>query len=121
MGFYFDSIFCILLSAVFKTIKHIHFVGIGGAGMSGIAEVLLKLGYKVTGSDLAKSAVSKRLEEMGATVDQVHAEKNVEGAHVVVTSTADSQNNPEGKAAHKQQIPVIPRIGVLADQAPLQY
>src|SRR2546430_44990 len=104
---------------MFKTIKQIHFVGIGGAGMSGNAEVLLKLGYKVTGSDLVKGAVSKRLEEMGTTVWEGHKASNIEGAHVVVTSTAVSKSNPEVVAAHKQGIPVIPHIEMLAELARL--
>src|SRR5689334_668545 len=89
--------------------------------MSGIAEVLLKLGYKVTGSDLSKTAVSKRLEEMGATVWEGHAAKNIDGAHVVVTSTAVSKTNPEVTTAHKNGVPVIPRIEMLAELARLKY
>ncbi len=106
---------------MFKKFKHIHFVGIGGSGMSGIAEVLLKLRYRVTGSDAAKNAVTSRLENLGATVFVGHAAKNVEGADVVVTSTAISQTNPEVKAAHNIGIPVIPRIEMLAEIARLKY
>jgi len=106
---------------MFKNIKHIHFVGIGGSGMSGIAEVLLHLGYRVTGSDLQKNAESKRLEERGATVWQGHAAKNIGGADVVVTSTAVSKTNPEVQAAHKAGIPVIPRVEMLAELARLKY
>src|SRR5690349_13382532 len=102
---------------MFKTIKNIHFVGIGGSGMSGIAEVLLKLGYTVTGSDLSKNAVSERLQQLGARVTFGHSAKNVNGAHVVVTSTAVAASNPEVKAAHKLSIPVIPRIEMLAEIA----
>ncbi len=106
---------------MFKTIKHIHFVGIGGSGMSGIAEVLLTLGYKVTGSDKSKSAVTARLESLGAQISEGHNATYVEGANVVVTSTAISQSNPEVKAAHKAGIPVIPRIEMLAEIARLKY
>ncbi len=106
---------------VFKKIRHIHFVGIGGAGMSGIAEVLLKLGYRVTGSDLVKSGVAARLEELGAAVFEGHQGKNIAGADVIVISTAVSKSNPEVKAAQKQGIPVIPRIEMLAEIARLKY
>lgn len=106
---------------MFKTIKHIHFVGIGGSGMSGIAEVLLTLGYKVTGSDHAKSAVTHRLESLGAKVWEGHKAEYIQGANVVVTSTAISSSNPEVKAARKDNIPVIPRIEMLAELARLKY
>lgn len=106
---------------MFKKIKHIHFVGIGGSGMSGIAEVLLKLGYKVTGSDASKNAVTSRLESLGASVFLGHAAKNVAGADVVVTSTAISKTNPEIKESLKANIPVIPRIEMLAEIARLKY
>jgi UDP-N-acetylmuramate--alanine ligase len=106
---------------MFKTIKHIHFVGIGGSGMSGIAEVLLTLGYKVTGSDKSKSAVTNRLEHLGAQISEGHNAQYVDGANVVVTSTAISQSNPEVKAARKAGIPVIPRIEMLAELARLKY
>lgn len=106
---------------MFKKIRHIHFVGIGGSGMSGIAEVLLKLGYHVSGSDLVKGASSLYLEKAGATVYEGHAAANIKGADVVVTSTAISKSNPEVKAALKQGIPVIPRIEMLAEIARLKY
>jgi UDP-N-acetylmuramate--alanine ligase len=106
---------------MFKTIKHIHFVGIGGAGMSGIAEVLLKLGYVVTGSDLAEGAVVERLRKLGAKIAIGHRADNVKGAHVVVTSTAVSKTNPEVKQALAVDIPVIPRIEMLAEIARLKY
>jgi UDP-N-acetylmuramate--alanine ligase len=106
---------------MFKKIKHVHFVGIGGSGMSGIAEVLLKLGYHVSGSDLAKTAVSRRLEELGAAIFEGHKASNVTGANVVVTSTAVPATNPEVKAAHKLSIPIIPRIEMLAEIARLKY
>lgn len=110
-----------VVSKMFKTIKHIHFVGIGGAGMSGIAEVLLKLGYGVTGSDLAESAVVERLRKLGAKIIIGHKAENVKGAHVVVTSTAVSKSNPEVKQALALDIPVIPRIEMLAEIARLKY
>src|SRR5579871_3751613 len=88
----------------------IHFVGIGGAGMSGIAEVLLTLGYKVSGSDLKETPVTKRLQKLGARIFLGHQAENVAGAQVVVTSTAVASQNPEVQAARAQGIPVIPRI-----------
>lgn len=106
---------------MFKKIKHIHFVGIGGSGMSGIAEVLLKLGYRVTGSDAGKSAVTDRLRELGAAVFVGHVAKNIHGCDVVVTSTAIAKSNPEVKAALKAGVPVIPRIEMLAELARLKY
>ena len=96
-------------------VKRIHFVGIGGAGMSGIAEVLLNLGYEVSGSDLASSAATQRLESMGARVGLGHAAANVQGADVVVTSTAVPQDNPEVEAARAQRVPVVPRALMLAE------
>ena len=96
-------------------IKHIHFVGIGGSGMNGIAEVLLNLGFKVSGSDLADSAVTQRLQSLGATVYQGHAEKNLRDADAVVTSTAVKADNPEVVAAREQRIPIVPRAVMLAE------
>ena len=106
---------------MFKRIKHVHFVGIGGIGMSGIAEVLLNLGYKVTGSDIRVSAITDRLEQCGATVYLRHSPENVKGAHVVVTSSAVHQENPEIQEAHRRKIPVIPRAEMLAELARLKY
>ena len=106
---------------MFKNIKHIHFVGIGGSGMSGIAEVLLSLGYKVTGSDLSTSSVVKRLEELGAQVWEGHSASNIQNADVVVASTAVSKKNPEVQEAVKKGIPVIPRAEMLAELARLKY
>ena len=106
---------------MFKKIQHIHFVGIGGSGMSGIAEVLLTLGYKVSGSDLKKSDVTEHLQKLGAKVSLGHSAENIAGAHVVVTSTAVDQNNPEVVAAKADKIPVIPRIEMLAELARLKY
>jgi UDP-N-acetylmuramate--alanine ligase len=106
---------------MFKKIQHIHFVGIGGSGMSGIAEVLLTLGYKVSGSDLKESPVTERLKKLGARIAIGHAAANIEGAQVVVTSTAVAQVNPEVLAARERNIPVIPRIEMLAEIARLKY
>src|SRR5215471_3503253 len=80
---------------VFKRFKHVYFVGIGGIGMSGIAEVLLNLGYKVSGSDLRATSITDHLEHCGAVVHPRHAAENVKGAHVVVTSSAVHADNPE--------------------------
>ncbi|MBU1426353.1 MAG: UDP-N-acetylmuramate--L-alanine ligase [Gammaproteobacteria bacterium] len=96
-------------------IKHIHFVGIGGSGMNGIAEVLLNLGFKVSGSDLADSAVTQRLQSLGARVYQGHSEKNLTSADAVVTSTAVKADNPEVVAAREQRIPIVPRAVMLAE------
>lgn len=96
-------------------IKHIHFVGIGGSGMNGIAEVLLNLGFQVSGSDLADSAVTQRLQTLGATIHHGHDTKNVCAADAVVVSTAVKEDNPEVIAAREQQIPVVPRAVMLAE------
>ena len=96
-------------------VKHIHFVGIGGAGMSGIAEVLVNLGYHVSGSDLAKNAVTDRLAALGARISIGHAEENIEGANAVVVSTAVRNDNPEVLAARHRRIPIVPRAVMLAE------
>ena len=96
-------------------INNIHFVGIGGSGMSGIAEVLLNLGYQVSGSDLGSNAASVRLKELGATVMLGHDAANVAGADVVVTSTAVNEQNPEVIAARAAMIPVVPRAIMLSE------
>ncbi|MEO7494285.1 MAG: UDP-N-acetylmuramate--L-alanine ligase [Massilia sp.] len=96
-------------------IKNIHFVGIGGSGMSGIAEVLLNLGYQVSGSDLGSNVASQRLVELGATVVLGHAAANVDGADVVVTSTAVQEDNPEVVAARAARIPIVPRAIMLGE------
>jgi UDP-N-acetylmuramate--alanine ligase len=106
---------------MFKRIKHVHFVGIGGIGMSGIAEVLLNLGYKVTGSDIRATAITNRLEHLGATIYPRHVAENVKGAHVVVTSSAVHTDNPEIEAAQRRKIPVIARAEMLAELARLKY
>ncbi len=96
-------------------IRHIHFVGIGGAGMSGIAEVLLNLGYVVSGSDLSDSAALKRLHDLGIETHVGHAATHIAGADAVVTSTAVQADNPEVVAAHAKLIPVVPRAVMLAE------
>ena len=96
-------------------IRHIHFVGIGGAGMSGIAEVLLNLGYNISGSDLSDSAALKRLQSLGIQTHVGHDAKNIAGADAVVTSTAVHADNPEVVAAHAKLIPVVPRAVMLAE------
>ena len=96
-------------------IRHIHFVGIGGAGMSGIAEVLLNLGYAISGSDLSDSAALKRLQSLGIQTHVGHDAKNIAGADAVVTSTAVHADNPEVVAAHAKLIPVVPRAVMLAE------
>jgi UDP-N-acetylmuramate--alanine ligase len=102
-------------------IRHIYFVGIGGAGMSGIAEVLLNMGYQVSGSDLQTSKVTERLVNAGATVFQGHFPEQVENAHVVVTSTAVSKENPEVVRAKELRIPIIPRAEMLAELMRFRY
>ncbi len=106
---------------MFKRIKHVHFVGIGGIGMSGIAEVLLNLGYRVTGSDVRSTPITERLERSGATVYPRHIAENVKGAHVVVTSSAVRTDNPEIQEAERSKIPVIARAEMLAELARLKY
>jgi UDP-N-acetylmuramate--alanine ligase len=96
-------------------VKHVHFVGIGGIGMSGIAEVLLNLGYRVSGSDLAESAVTRHLKRLGATISKGHAAENIAGANAVVISSAVTEDNPEVQAARLQKIPVVPRALMLAE------
>jgi UDP-N-acetylmuramate--alanine ligase len=96
-------------------VKRIHFVGIGGSGMSGIAEVLLNLGYQVSGSDLAENAATRRLAELGAKVVVGHDGAHVAGADAVVVSTAVGNDNPEVSAARARQIPVVPRALMLAE------
>jgi len=96
-------------------IKHIHFVGVGGAGMSGIAEVLRNQGYLISGSDLADSATLRRLEAMGIKTCVGHAARNIVGADAVVTSTAVQADNPEVVAARQRNIPVVPRATMLAE------
>jgi len=100
---------------MFSRIKHIHFIGIGGSGMSGIAEILLNLGYHISGSDLSKTKTTQRLAKMGATVFQGHNPENVGQTDVVVTSTAIKSDNPEVIAARYRNIPIIPRAEMLSE------
>jgi UDP-N-acetylmuramate--alanine ligase len=100
---------------------HIHLVGIGGIGMSGIAEVLLNLGYTVSGSDLKSSDLTRRLQSLGGQIFIGHSEHQIEGADVVVMSSAVSRNNPEVEAARKRSIPVIPRAEMLAELMRLKF
>jgi UDP-N-acetylmuramate--alanine ligase len=106
---------------MFAKIQRIHFVGIGGIGMSGIAEVLLTLGYKVSGSDLKSSSVTERLAEKGALIFEGHRAENITGAEVVVASSAIRRDNPEVAAAHAQLVPVIQRAEMLAELMRLKY
>jgi len=100
---------------------HIHFVGIGGIGMSGIAELLLNLGYKVSGSDISSSDITRRLESFGGIIFQGHSAEQIRGADVVVTSSAIGPDNPEVAAAGQGSTPVIPRAEMLAELMRLKY
>ncbi len=106
---------------LFKRYRHIHFVGIGGAGMSGIAEVLHNMGYLVTGSDIKASETTRHLEGLGIRVAIGHRAEHVQGADVVVRSSAVGLENPEIVAARQQLIPVIPRAEMLAELMRLKY
>jgi UDP-N-acetylmuramate--alanine ligase len=109
------------MMASFHNFQRIHLVGIGGMGMSGIAEILLTLGYAVSGSDLKASPITERLRNLGATTYEGHRAEQVHGAHVVVVSSAVSRDNPEIVEAHRQKIPVIPRAEMLAELMRLKY
>ncbi|MGE5893569.1 MAG: UDP-N-acetylmuramate--L-alanine ligase [bacterium] len=106
---------------MFESYRVIHFTGIGGIGMSGIAELLHNLGYEVTGSDIKESETTKRLRGLGMTVHIGHRMENITNAHVVVISSAVKKDNPEVIAAEQQQIPVIPRAEMLAELCRLKY
>jgi UDP-N-acetylmuramate--alanine ligase len=106
---------------MFKKYQQIHFVGIGGVGMSGIAEVLLNLGYRVTGSDLKRGESVERLERLGAKIFAGHQPAHVEGAHVVVYSSAVARDNVEVQVARQRGIPAIPRAEMLAELMRLKY
>jgi UDP-N-acetylmuramate--alanine ligase len=107
--------------AMFAKAQRVHFIGIGGIGMSGIAEILLTLGYAVSGSDLRRSSITDRLGSLGATVFQGHAAGNVVGSGVVVTSSAVNEQNPEVVEARQRKIPVIQRAEMLAELMRLKY
>src|SRR5258705_2581809 len=109
------------MMVTFRNFQRIHLVGIGGIGMSGIAEVLLTLGYSVSGSDTKPSTTTERLQDLGATIYEGHKASNVEDAHVVVVSSAIKADNPEIVEAHKRKIPVIPRAEMLAELMRLKY
>ena len=102
-------------------VRHIHMVGIGGSGMGGIAEVLLNLGYRVTGSDLSENAMTQRLRALGAGIAHEHAAENIQGADVVVISSAVTDRNPEVKAAREHRVPVVPRAEMLAELMRFRY
>lgn len=104
-----------------RRIKQVHFVGIGGSGMGGIAEVMVNLGYKVCGSDMQQNVITKKLSELGATVFDHHAASNVNGADVVVMSSAVKENNPEVVAAREKRIPIVPRAEMLAELMRFRY
>jgi UDP-N-acetylmuramate--alanine ligase len=106
---------------MFATSQHAHFIGIGGIGMSGIAEILLNLGMRVSGSDLRRGPVTDRLAQMGATIYEGHEAANIAGATVVVTSSAVSATNPEVLEARARKIPVIQRAEMLAELMRLKY
>jgi UDP-N-acetylmuramate--alanine ligase len=106
---------------MFFSRQHLHFAGIGGIGMSGIAEVLLNLGYTISGSDLKLSPTTERLEKLGAKVYEGHDAKNVAGAKALVVSSAVDESNPEVQEARRLQIPVIPRGELLAELMRLKY
>src|SRR5882762_11894100 len=106
---------------MFFGVQHLHFTGIGGIGMSGIAEVLLNLGYEISGSDLKLSPTTDRLAGMGARVFEGHQAANVTGARALVVSSAVDEQNPEVQEARRLQIPVIPRGELLAELMRLKY
>ncbi|MCB2428133.1 UDP-N-acetylmuramate--L-alanine ligase [Methylophaga pinxianii] len=110
-----------LTSAMQSRVKHIHFIGIGGVGMGGIAEVLLNLGYKVSGSDLHENSLIQHLRQLGANIMIGHAAEYLQGADVVVVTTAVSADNVEVVAAREQRIPVVPRAEMLAELMRFSY
>ena len=109
------------MMVTFHNFQCIHLVGIGGIGMSGIAEVLLTLGYAVSGSDLRSTPITERLRNLGATIHEGHEAAHVQGGHVVVVSSAIRKDNPEIVEAHRLKIPVIPRAEMLAELMRLKY
>ena len=106
---------------MFAKAQRVHFIGIGGIGMSGIAEILLTLGYSVSGSDLRRTTLTERLASLGASVFEGHAAANVVGSGVVVASSAVSEQNPEVAEARRRKIPVIQRAEMLAELMRLKY
>ncbi|EKE00668.1 MAG: hypothetical protein ACD_21C00294G0002 [uncultured bacterium] len=104
-----------------RRIKNIHFIGVGGSGMNGIAEVLLTQGYNITGSDQNSNASTRRLTSLGATIFKGHDAKNISGADVVVTSSAVGPDNTEVRAAHKARLPIVPRAQMLAELMRFHY
>ena len=104
-----------------RRIKHVHFVGIGGSGMGGIAEVMVNLGYGVYGSDIQKNIITQRLSKLGATIFTQHDANNIEGADVVVMSSAVNDDNPEIVAAREKRIPIVPRAEMLAELMRFRY
>src|SRR5712675_76655 len=109
------------MMVTFRNFKRIHLVGIGGIGMSGIAEVLLTLGYTVSGSDVKTTAITERLQNLGAEIFEGHKAEHIHGAHVVVVSSAVRRDNPEIAEAARYKIPVIPRAEMLAELMRLRY
>ena len=109
------------MNVSFRNFQRVHLIGIGGSGMSGIAEVLLSISYAVSGSDLRTSPVVERLRKLGATVYEGHRAENVAGAHVVVVSSAVASDNVEVVEAHRLKIPVIPRAEMLAELMRLKF
>src|SRR5271157_4240565 len=109
-----------VIGTLFKRVKDVHFVGIGGVGMSGIAEILLALGFRVSGSDLRSSATTDRLRDLGGRIWIGHHKDHLEKADVVVFSSAASEDNPELRAALDRRIPVIPRAEMLAELMRMQ-
>ena len=109
------------MSAMQSRVKHIHFIGIGGVGMGGIAEVLINLGYQVSGSDIRKNVLIEHLRQLGVIVKIGHAESNLSGADVVVVTTAITEDNEELIAAKKLRIPVVPRAEMLAELMRFSY
>ena len=106
---------------MFKNIKKVHFVGIGGIGMSGIAEILLSQGFIISGSDKSKSEVTDRLESLGIKVYEGHSTENLKDADVLVYSSAVQVDNPEVKAAIDRKIPIIKRSEMLAETMRMKY
>lgn len=110
-----------LTSAMQSRIKHIHFIGIGGVGMGGIAEVLLNLGYQISGSDIQENALIGHLRKLGATVMIGHDPSHLNGADVVVVTTAINADNAELLAAKELRIPIVPRAEMLAELMRFSY